>query len=106
MTRTDTAVETWDHIEHLLIDECGLLPDQGLAHQRPNCIAAIRNGAPEPSLLAAAIEFLSSGEGLHKIRVNGEMMDRKQVALALASPIAEGAGPLSRDNLTTDSGAS
>jgi hypothetical protein len=38
------ARETWAHIEKLLRDECGLRPDEGLEHQRPNIINAIRNG--------------------------------------------------------------
>lgn len=58
--------------------------DEGLQHQRPNCINAIRNGAPDAALLAAAVEFLSKGEGLHRIRVNGKSMDRKAVATALS----------------------
>jgi hypothetical protein len=40
----DRATETWNHIERLLTEECGLPPDQGLISQRSNCINAIRNG--------------------------------------------------------------
>lgn len=40
-------------------------------------------------LVDAAAEFLRSGEGLHKIRVNGKMMTRADVANAL-SPAGEG----------------
>lgn len=81
-----SAAETWAHIERLLHDECGLPMDQGLTHQRPNCINAIKNGLPNEALMAAAIEFLSTGESLHKIRVNGKMMDRRAVAAALSHP--------------------
>jgi hypothetical protein len=80
------AIETWMYIENLLHDECGLRMDEGLTHQRANCINAIKNGLPDDALMAAAIEFLSKGEGLHKIRVNGKMMDRKAVAAALSHP--------------------
>lgn len=77
------AIEIWNHIERLLTEECGLPPDEGLKHQRPNCINAIRNAIPDPALMAAAIEFLSKSEGLQKIRVNGKMMGRKAIAAAL-----------------------
>lgn len=87
------AIETWKHIEKLLHDECGLRMDEGLAYQRGNCINAIKNGLPDDALMAAAIEFLSTGEGLHKIRVNGKMMDRKDIAAALT--LAIGTWPLS-----------
>jgi hypothetical protein len=79
------AAETWAYIERLLHDECGLRLDEGLTYQRANCINAIQNGLPDPALMAAAVEFLSKGEGLHKIRVNGKMMDRKGVAAALCA---------------------
>jgi hypothetical protein len=86
------AGETWAYIERLLHDECGLRLDEGLGGQRANCINAIRNGNnTDPALLAAAVEFLNSGEGLHKIRVNGKMMDRKAVAAALTRPQPGGA---------------
>ena len=78
-----SAEETWAHIERLLHDECGLRMDEGIQHQRPNCINAIKNGLPDRALIRAAIEFLMRGEGLHKIRVNGKMMDRIAVATAL-----------------------
>ena len=81
----NTATETWAYIERLLHDECGLRLDEGLEGQRANCINAIKNGLPDPALMAAAIEFLSKGNGLHKIRVNGVMMDRKTVAATLSS---------------------
>lgn len=80
-----TAEDTWKHIEHLLVEECGLRPDEGLQSQRTNCINAIKNGVPDHALMSAAIEFLKSGEGLHKIRVRGNMMDRKAVAAALTN---------------------
>lgn len=84
------AIETWMYIEKLLHDECGLRMDEGLTHQRANCINAIKNGLPDDALMAAAIELLSKGEGLHKIRVNGRMMTRKEVAAALSHTPAEG----------------
>lgn len=37
------ATKIWRHIERLLIEECGLPPDQGIGYQRVNCINAIRN---------------------------------------------------------------
>lgn len=77
------AEQTWAYIEKLLHDECGLRLDEGLEQQRANCINAIRNGLPDPTLIAGAIEFLRKGDGLHKIRVNGKMMDRKAIAEAL-----------------------
>jgi hypothetical protein len=80
------AIEIWNHIERLLTEECGLPPDEGLKHQRPNCINAIRNGMPDAALINAAIDFMNSGEGLFKVRVNGVMMNRKQVARALSFP--------------------
>jgi hypothetical protein len=89
--RNTNAAETWAYIERLLHDECGLRLDEGLGGQRANCINAIRNGNTDPALLAAAVEFLNSGEGLHKIRVNGKMMSRKAVAAALTRPHPGGA---------------
>lgn len=83
------AEDTWAHIEHLLVEECGLRPDEGLRSQRENCINAIRNAtfvAPSAAVVSAAIEFLNTGEGLHKIRVDGKMMTRKQIAKALTIP--------------------
>jgi hypothetical protein len=80
------ADDLWVDLERLLCDECGLRLDEGLGHQRPNLINAIRNtlsAQPDAAVLSAAVEFLSNGEGLHKIRVNGKMMDRKDVAAAL-----------------------
>ena len=81
--------ETWAHIERLLIEECGLPVDCGLQYQRANCINAIKNGIADDALLAAAVEFLSNGEGLHKIRVNGKMMTRRELALALSPAVRE-----------------
>lgn len=87
--------ETWAYIERLLHDECGLRLDEGLEGQRANIVNAIKNGRdarPDAALLKAAIEFLSKGEGLHKIRVNGKMMARKQIAGALAALPSEAIG--------------
>lgn len=91
------ASEIWTYIERLLVDECGLRTDEGLEGQRSNCINAIQNGMPDSGVLNAAIEFLSSGQGLHKIRVHGRRMDRTAVAAALALPqSASGAGEAPR----------
>lgn len=87
------ATDTWAYIENLLCEECGLRPDEGLQGQRTNCINAIRNATfvvPNERVVSAAIEFLNSGEGLHKIRVNGKMMTRKDVARALTASTPAG----------------
>lgn len=79
----DSALKTWGYIETLLVDECGLRPDEGLSQQRPNCIAAIETAmVGHRELVKAAIEFLQHPAML-RIRVNGRSMDRRQVALGL-----------------------
>lgn len=37
------ATEAWAYIEHLLTEECGLPPDEGLEQERANCVNAIKN---------------------------------------------------------------
>ena len=76
---TDRCTETWGYIERLLIEECGLLPDQGLAQQRQNFINAIRQSGPSATAIKGAAELLRLG-GLYQIRVDGKMMTRQQVA--------------------------
>lgn len=83
----EAARKVWSYIERLLHEECGLRLDEGLSQQRPNFLNAIAGvinpNAADDDLIAAAVEFLNHGEGLHKIRVCGKLMDRKQVADAL-----------------------
>lgn len=43
----NTAEKTWDYIERLLTEECGLRLDEGLNQQRQNCINAIAQGRPD-----------------------------------------------------------
>jgi hypothetical protein len=54
--RTKRATETWNHIERLLTEECGLPPDEGLAYQRSNCINAISNDGGEIESLRKALD--------------------------------------------------
>jgi len=82
-----SATETWGCIEALLVDECGLRPDEGLSQQRPNCIAAIETAMTgQREFVRAAIEFLQHPAML-QIRVNGRLMDRRQVAVGLGGEV-------------------
>jgi hypothetical protein len=82
-----SASETWGHIEALLVNECGLLPDEGLSKQRPNCIAAIETAlAGQREFVRAAIEFLQH-PAMSRIRVNGRLMGRRQVAVGLGGEV-------------------
>ena len=86
-----SAAETWAHIEHLLMEECGLMEDQGLSTQRSNCINVIANAVsatPNGQLLKAAASFLNAADGLtgiSKIRVNGRLMSAGDIARALGA---------------------
>ena len=85
--RRATARRTWRWMERYLSDECGLIDMP--RSERPNIVNAIVNTLPDPSLMVAAITLLSSGDGLHKVRVGEKMMTRKQVAAALRAHAAE-----------------
>lgn len=53
-------------------------------------MAALVDEPTHTDLLVAAVQFLRSGPSLHKVRVNGEMLDRAQVANGLEKYIPEG----------------
>lgn len=77
------ARRTWRYMESLLTEECGLMPNEGVAAQRANLIQAIRNTKTvEAGLVAAAGELLAK-PGVHRITVNGKRLTRQQVAEAL-----------------------
>lgn len=86
----ERAQEAWNHIEHLLTEECGLRLDEGLEGQRANCVNAIANAIVDPALMRAAVEFLRCG-GLHKLRVHGEWMTALDVANAIQAANGEDA---------------
>jgi len=73
----------WAEMERLLVEECGLRTDEGLSHQRTNLVNILRNNILHPAFLAAAADMIRDF-GISSIRVNGEMMSRKQIAEALA----------------------
>ena len=77
------AEKTWEYIEHLLTEECGLRPDEGLRTERPNMINAISNALPSVQLLRAACEMIQD-DGIGATRVDGKMMSRIEVCNALA----------------------
>lgn len=75
------AEQTWDYIEYLLTEECGLRPDEGLRTQRANIINAIKQGYPDPDVVNAAAELLRK-PAIHRIKIGGkgDLRSRKEIA--------------------------
>ncbi|MGB3042512.1 MAG: hypothetical protein WBB98_04940 [Xanthobacteraceae bacterium] len=88
--RERIARDTWSAIEQYLDAECGLSCCSISESDRKNCANIILNGSAHPNppeLIAAAVKFLRAGSGLtglHRMRVNGEMMSATDIAEALA----------------------
>lgn len=53
-------------------------------------MAALLDEPTHTDLIVAAAQFLRSGQSLSKVRVNGKMLDRSQVASGLEKYIPEG----------------
>lgn len=81
MTKAESA---WAYIEHLLVEECGLRSDEGLASERANMINAIENALPSIQLLRAAAEMIQD-DGIAATRVDGKLLNRIEVCNAIAA---------------------